>query len=198
MFIGNIANDLFHDVFQRDDPLHLAIFVDHDGEMHLPLQEGRKLVLEARAVGHEPRLLHDFQNIDIGRRRIRLQERAQQVLGVHHADDVFRRIAPHRHARIGAFQHRAHNHVRRVIRIDGNHGHAVAHHVGDFQLGEIEQLAQPVTILCAEIALPMHGIERGMQLVMTTECQRLAVERCPGRTHQPTDDRVYAARKEAA
>ena len=54
VLVGDLADDLLDDVFERDQALDLAVLVDDDGEMRLAPQEGVELVLQRRGVGHEP------------------------------------------------------------------------------------------------------------------------------------------------
>ena len=61
VLVGDVADDLLDDVLERHQALHLAIFVDDDGEMRLAPQEGVELVLQRGGVGHEPRLRRDLQ-----------------------------------------------------------------------------------------------------------------------------------------
>ena len=111
-------------------PLHLAIFVDDDGKMLLAAQKGVQLVLEACAVGHEPGLLGNLDDIQIFRLDIRLRKRAQQILGVDDADDVVDRAAPQRHARERALENAAHDRFRRIVGVDRAHGGAMHHDIG--------------------------------------------------------------------
>ena len=64
VLVGNIADNLFQNVLQRHDALHLAIFVDDDGKVLLAAQEGVELVLETGAIGHKPGLLGDLRNVE--------------------------------------------------------------------------------------------------------------------------------------
>ncbi len=64
VLVGDVADDLLEDVLQRHQALHLAVFVDDQGEMHLALEEGVELVGQAGGVGHEPRLGGDGADVD--------------------------------------------------------------------------------------------------------------------------------------
>ena len=54
MLVDDVADDLLDDVFERDEALHLAIFVDDEGEMRLAPEEGVELVGDGAGVGHVP------------------------------------------------------------------------------------------------------------------------------------------------
>ena len=58
-------------------------------------------------------------------------DRAQQILGVQHADDVFRLLAPQRDAGVLRGQHLAHQILRRQIGVHRHHLGAMDHHVGN-------------------------------------------------------------------
>ncbi len=67
VLVGDVADDLLDDVFQRHQPLHVAVFVDDEGEVRLALQERAQLIVEAGGLGDEPRLLRDLHDVE-GRR----------------------------------------------------------------------------------------------------------------------------------
>ena len=90
-------------------------------------------------------------------------DRAQQILGVQHADDVFRLLAPQRNARVFGGQHLAHQLLRRQVGVDHHHFGAMNHHVGDLQLAQVQQPAEHVAVLLFDLALVMQQIDRAAQ-----------------------------------
>jgi hypothetical protein len=51
MFFGDVAEDLFEDIFERDEALQHAIFIDHESKMLVPVAKGTQLLLECRVSG---------------------------------------------------------------------------------------------------------------------------------------------------
>ena len=107
MLVADVADDLLQNVLERDETHHLAIFVDDEGEMGLALQEGLELILERRRLRHEPGLSMISSILRLRGVAARRVERAQEVLGVQHADEIIRALAPQRHARVGRGEHLA-------------------------------------------------------------------------------------------
>ena len=50
VLIANVADDLLDDVFERNEPLHHAIFVDNKGGMGLSAQKRLELVAQRRRI----------------------------------------------------------------------------------------------------------------------------------------------------
>ena len=69
-------------------------------------------------------------------------QRAQQALGMQHADDVVRLVAPQRDAGVLAVQHLAHDLLRRQVGVDHGHVAPVDHDVGDRHLVEVQDRMQ--------------------------------------------------------
>ncbi len=134
MLVLDVADDLLDDVLERDEALHLAIFVDHDGEVALALEEGVELVRNGARVRHEPRRQQYILDVDLRRIAIVLLKCREEVLGVENANDVVRRVLPNRDPRVAALQ----NGVDDILRVflDVEHGHlgAVNHDVGDLEV----------------------------------------------------------------
>ncbi len=107
MFVADVADDLLENVLQRHEAHDLAVFVDDEGEMRLALQESLSWSSRVVASGTNQgfsTMLSMSSCSSVAPRRI---ERAQQILGVQHADDVVGSLAPDRHARIGRRDHLA-------------------------------------------------------------------------------------------
>ena len=90
-------------------------------------------------------------------------DRAQQILGVQHADDVLRLVAPQRNAGVFGRQHLAHQLLRRQVGVDHHHLGAVDHDVGDLQLAQVEQAAEHVAVLLLDLALVVQQVDRAAQ-----------------------------------
>ncbi|MGY4423612.1 hypothetical protein ACVWY2_006061 [Bradyrhizobium sp. JR6.1] len=144
-------------------PFDLAILVDHQGEVGLAAAERLQLFGDRAHLRHEPGRQRDRRGID--RRHVAFigPHRPQQILGVEHADDVLRLLAPQRDAGVFARQHLAHQFLGRQVGIDHGHLGAVDHHVGDLQFAEVQQPAEHVAVLLLDLAFVMQQIDRAAQ-----------------------------------
>ncbi len=88
VFVIDFADNLFQDVFQSHQTLQGAIFIDHQGEMSLLLEEGGQLILQVAGVGDEPWLAHDGHDVDTLDVALGADHRRHQVAGMEHTDDV--------------------------------------------------------------------------------------------------------------
>jgi hypothetical protein len=90
VLIGDVADDLLDDVLERDEAHHLAIFIDHQGEMRFAPEEGGEQVGHAPRVGHEPGGLDDGLDGDAGGIALMLEQCSEEILHMQDADDVVR------------------------------------------------------------------------------------------------------------
>src|SRR5580698_11165967 len=90
VLVGNIADDLFQNVFQRHHAFDFAVLVDYQREVSLAATEGLELFGNGTHLRHEPGRQHNGRDVDLGRVAVCGANGAQQVLGVQDADDVFR------------------------------------------------------------------------------------------------------------
>ena len=63
--VGDVADDLLNDVFQREQPHHLTVLVDDDREMGFALEKRVELILDRRGLGHEPWRLDQRHDVDL-------------------------------------------------------------------------------------------------------------------------------------
>src|ERR1700760_374326 len=87
VFIGDVADDFFEDVFGGDEAGGAAVFVEDDGEVPLAVAEFAQEIAEGFGAGNEHGRSHDGAKVDGGMRAIGGEER-QQVFGVENADNV--------------------------------------------------------------------------------------------------------------
>ena len=144
-------------------PFDFAILVDDEREMGLAAAEGLELFGNGPHLRHEPRRQRDGRNVDLRRIAVGGADRAQQILGVQHADDIFRLVAPQRDSRVFGRQHLAHQFLRRQVGVDHHHFGAMNHHVGDLQFAQVQQAAEHVAVLLLDLALVMKQIDRAAQ-----------------------------------
>ena len=71
VLVGDVADDLLQDVLERDEPHHLAVFVDHQREVRLAAAERLELLGDRPDVGHEPGRQRDRHDVDLGEIAVR-------------------------------------------------------------------------------------------------------------------------------
>ena len=81
------------------------------------------------------------------------------------ADDVLRLALPQRHAGIGAGEDVVDDVAERLVGVDGVHGGAVDHDVGDVELAEVEQAAEAVALGLDHAALGVEQVDLAADLL---------------------------------
>ena len=166
VFVGDLADDFFQNVLERNEALDLAVLVDHERHLLLLLQELIELVAHARRVGDEPRLgrkAHDVELLDIP---AVASECNQQILGVEHADDVLGLVFPDRHARILRLQNRVDDLTVGFVGVHGLHLGAMYHDVEHLKIGQVENAAEHMRIVFLHAAIALAKLDRATQLLM--------------------------------
>src|SRR5262252_2647618 len=82
VFVLDLADDLFEYVFERQNALDAAVFVDDYGQVNAGFLEALQDVAESGRVGDENRLAHDFFQIEASL----FEQEGHDVLAVKHAD----------------------------------------------------------------------------------------------------------------
>mmetsp|Transcript_6103 Transcript_6103/g.10509 ORF Transcript_6103/g.10509 Transcript_6103/m.10509 type:complete len:213 (-) Transcript_6103:760-1398(-) len=98
--VGDFTDDLFEDIFQRDQPAKRAIFIHDQREVRMAAQELAHLIVERRGFRHKIGFHGDGGDVEtVEPRRVlaprQTVDRAQKVLGMNDADDVFGIVAEH-------------------------------------------------------------------------------------------------------
>ena len=166
VLVGDVADDFLEDVLEGDHALDLAILVDHEREVRLAAAERLELLRQRTDVGHEPRRQRDRHDVDLGKLAVGVLDRAQQILGMQDADDVLRRVAPERDARVLGLQRRGDDLLRWAVGIDRHHFGAVDHHVGHRQIAQVEQPAQHVAVVLLHAAFEVQQVHRAADFLM--------------------------------
>ena len=100
VFVGNIADDLFQKVFERDDALDTAVFVNDETEVKFFLLHLAQNVFEPRRINDVIRL---FQN-PVEFEHSRFDEQIlHHVFAVQNAAHIVERFAVNRQTRIAVF-----------------------------------------------------------------------------------------------
>ena len=95
VFVANLADDLFEQVFDRHEPRGPAVFVDDDRELRLAPLHLLEQLGDALALGHEVGGAHQRRH-----RRLRGGRQRDQILDEHDADDVVEVVAVDGHPRV--------------------------------------------------------------------------------------------------
>ena len=119
MLVGDVADDFLQDILERHQALDLAVFVDHQRDLRLAAAERLELFRYRPRVGHEPGRRQQRGDVDLGGVAVDRVQRAQQILHVQDADDVFRIAAPQRHARHRRGDHRVDHVLGRLVGVRG-------------------------------------------------------------------------------
>ena len=164
MFVFNVADDLFNDILERDQPKHHAIFVHHQRRVGLAAQKRLQLVLQCRRFRNEPGLERDIRRLHLAAVAARRGVGAEQVLCVQHADDVVGIASPERHPRVGRGQHLANKIVCRQFGVERAHLGPVNHGVADRYLGKHQQTAKHVAFGTLDLPFPVQDIDRALEL----------------------------------
>ena len=94
VLVGNFADDLLDDVFQRDDAHQRPVLVDDQREVFVPAPEGLELIEQRRRFGDEPGPRGDPvdpEQIEVAGMRA---DGAGELPGMKHADDIVGIAAP--------------------------------------------------------------------------------------------------------
>ena len=94
MLVGDVADDLFQNVFQRHHAFDFAVFVDHQREVGLAAAKRLELLGQCADVGHEPRRQRDCHDVNLAEVAFGVLQDAKQILGMQDPDDVLGLVAP--------------------------------------------------------------------------------------------------------
>ena len=188
MLVGDLADHLFDQILDGDEPVSAAIFVDHEREV-----EPRRLHLEqeiehrhrVRHVKELPRDIHgahgalevDFAEIESSRSaRFRLRrDPRHQIADVDHAARIVERFVIERQARMLRLAEHAHQLVNGHIIVDRDDVGARHHHVLDGKLAEAEDAAQHAALLRAQgiaLAAGKSVLDQLAQVRLLAETER--------------------------
>src|SRR5262245_54061822 len=82
VFVLDLADDLFEYVFERQNALDAAVFVDDYGQVDAAILQALQDVAESGRVGDEDRLAHDLLQVELAI----FEQEGHDVLAVKHAD----------------------------------------------------------------------------------------------------------------
>ena len=131
MLIADIPDDFFQNVFQRDQPLQSAVFIDHKREVIAFRQERIELILSRCCLWNEPRVTHHLVYIEAGKIALMRNDGAQQILGVQDANNLFLISAVERQAGMRAGERLHHQLAGVSVSVQHIDVLAVDHHLFD-------------------------------------------------------------------
>ena len=145
----DVADDLFEDVLERDDPVHVAVLVDDDGHVLLLAPE----VGEER--GEVLRLRDDVRGpedgLELDRRDAAVVYRAEEVANVEDPEDLVERSSIHGVTRERRVDDRPEGLLGRHFDGDRHHVGSRHHHGGDLLRGEVEDLVEHLLLRLLEL-----------------------------------------------
>ena len=179
----DLADDLLEQVLERDDPLELAVLVDHDRHVLVraaELGQQRGQVLRLRDDVRRPQQLLELDAGDAA-----VDERREEVAHVQDADDLVERVAVDRVARVRRLDHRRQRLLGRQVDRERDHLGPRHHHGRDLLVGEVEDLVEHLLLLLLELALLGRAREQHLQLGLRVDLHlaagRLQPERAQDR-----------------
>ena len=146
----DVADDLFEQVFESDDSLHVAVLVDHDRHVLLlatEVGEERREILRLR---HDERRTHD--GLELDGREAEVVHRAEEIAHVEDADDVVERAAIDGVAGEGRVDDCTKSLVGWDVDGDPDDLGTRNHHRGDLLRGEVEDLVEHLLLGLLELA----------------------------------------------
>ena len=158
----DLADDLLEQILERDDPLHRAVLVDHDGEMLVRAPELREQGGEILRLGHHRDRPHELGGLHRGEPAV--VHRLDQVADVQHADDVVERLAVDGVPGVRRFEHRLQRLLGRQVDGDRDHLGPRHHHVRDLLVAEVEDLVEHLLLRVLDLALVGRAREQHAEL----------------------------------
>ena len=199
VLVGDLAHDLLQDVLQRDQALERAVLVHHQREVGVPAQELAHLVVERGGVGHEVgrhRHLGDHeggQAVLLAGLGVEGVRGAQQVLGMHDADDVLLLASEHRQTGVARLEALGQDRPRLGVGVDHLDARAVEHDLLDRALAQIERAEDAVAVLLLDHALGMAELERALDLLAHREHVGVGVGADPEQAQDGAHQRAHGA-----
>src|SRR5262249_7584903 len=136
VFVLNFADDLFEYVFERQDALDAAVFVDDYAQMDAAVLQALQDVAEPRRVGNENRLAHDLFQVELAL----FEQEWHDVLAVQHADYLVEIPAVNRQARVARDLELSHNLFKTGALLEGHDLRRRDHNFARGQVGEFKNV----------------------------------------------------------
>ena len=144
VFVADLADDLFEQIFNGDQAGGAAVLVDDDRDLHATALKLLEQIRHALGLGHEVRGPHQWRNRiahAAGRQAL------DQVLDEDEALHVIQRILEHRHARILLLAEQGIELFDGGVAVDGDDVGPRRHHLADHGFAEVGEVAQQLARL---------------------------------------------------
>jgi len=164
VFIANIADDLFDQVFDRHQPCCTAVLIHDDGDMHFLV-----LHLAEQRVGqfgfrHEVRRAQRMTNRRFHRRTLLPQR--QQILGVQQAANIIERVIVHGQARMAAVEERFERRRQRGITAHRHNIRPGDHHLASERFAKVENGVDHLLFLVFDAAALLGFFHQRLDLLL--------------------------------
>ena len=189
VLVLDVADDLFDEVLDRDDPVGTRELVDHDREVGALGAHVGEHVESAARLWHVERLAHQLG--PVGRRLEAPGEVREDVLDVHHPDHLVERVTVDRQTRMAMFGESVDQLCPGGV---GGHSDDLAARDGDVVgvvVAEMEQVAQHRQFDRRQVALRRTGL--GLVLMLVDRLLDLRAQRGLAVLFEEAADRVPKA-----
>src|SRR5262245_24528161 len=156
VFVLNLADDLFEYVFERQNALDAAVFVDDYGQVDAAILQALQDVAESGRVGDEDRLAHDLLQVELAF----FEQEGHDVLAVKHADYLVEIPAVDRQAGISRNLKLAHDLFETGALFERHDLGAWDHNLSRGQVGEFEDVVDHLPLFFLQLAGLMADIDQ--------------------------------------
>ena len=191
MLIGDLAHNLFQDVFERDQPLQNPVLIHHQRKMRAAAQELAHLFIESCRFWYKIRFHSHFSDIKSVKRRLNgscshhvLMHGAQEVFGVDHTNDIVLLAAINGQACVVAAQTTIQNFLRLKVSIDHLDPGTVKHDLLHGPLCQIKRTQNTVAIFLLNDPFGMPQRKRSCNFFPHSKNMAIRVGLDPEETQQ--------------
>src|SRR5215510_5430602 len=156
VFVLAIADDLFEYVFERQNALDAAVFVDDYGQVDAAILQALQDVAEPGRVWNEDRLSHDLFQVEY----LLFEQERHDVLAMEHADYLVEIPAVDGQARIARDLKLAHDLFETGALFERHDLGARDHNFARGQVGEFEDVVDHLTLFLQQLARLMAEIDQ--------------------------------------
>src|SRR5215813_232005 len=160
VFVLNLADDLFEYVFERQNALDAAMFVNDYGQMDAAVLQALQDVAKPRRVGNEDRLAHDLFQVKLAL----FEQERHDVLAVQHSDYLVKIPAVNGQARIARHLKLAHDFFKTGALLQRHDLGARDHYLARGQVGEFKDVVDHFSLFLLQLARLMTEIDQAPEL----------------------------------
>src|SRR6266545_4615470 len=156
VFVLDLADDLFEYVFERQNALDAAVFVDDYGQVDAAILQALQDVAEPGRVRNEDRLAHDLFQVEY----LLFEQEGHDVLAMEHADYLVEIPAVDGQARIARDLKLAHDLFETGALFERHDLRRRDHNFARGQVGEFEDVVDHLTLFLQQLARLMAEIDQ--------------------------------------